>query len=81
MSTLTRRAGAGVPVVTSPVPRQVWRSALAADPGAVVSQSLAWHNAVLADGRYEDASLLYEFGSGQHHLPPQIGRASCRERV
>jgi Acetyltransferase (GNAT) domain len=70
MSTLTRSAGAEVPVVTSPVPRQVWRSVLATDPGAVVSQSLAWHDAVLADGHYEDGSVLYEFPSGRQVVLP-----------
>lgn len=70
MSTATRRAGASVPTVTSPVSRVVWRSVLGADPAAVVSQSLAWHDAVLADGRYADASVLYEFGSGRRVVLP-----------
>jgi hypothetical protein len=69
MSTLTR-ASTGVPTVTSPVPRDVWRSVLAADPGAVVSQSLAWRDAVFAGGRYRDASVLYEFGSGRQVVLP-----------
>ena len=48
----------------------MWGSLLDADPGAVVSQSLAWHDAVLAGGRYHDASLLYEFPSGQQVVLP-----------
>jgi hypothetical protein len=63
-------AAAGRPTVTSPVPRAVWESLLRADPGAVVSQSLAWHDAVLAGGRYHDASLLYEFPSGRQVVLP-----------
>jgi hypothetical protein len=65
-----RRAGAGVRLVTSPVPTAVWRSVLAADPGAVVSQSLAWRDAVFSGGRYTDASVLYEFGSGRQVVLP-----------
>jgi Acetyltransferase (GNAT) domain len=70
MSTLTRRASAAAPVVTTPVPREVWRSLLAADPGAVVSQSLPWRDAVFSGGRYADASVLYEFGSGRQVVLP-----------
>jgi len=64
------RVGAHVPVVTSPAPRQVWRSLLAADPSAVVSQSLAWRDAVFSGGRYADASVLYEFPSGRQVVLP-----------
>jgi hypothetical protein len=56
--------------VTSPAPRAVWQSVFAADPGAVVSQSLPWRDAVLAGGRYADASLLYEFRSGRQVVLP-----------
>jgi GNAT acetyltransferase-like protein len=70
MSTLARRAGAEVLTATSPVPRDAWRSVLAADQGAVVSQSLAWRDAVLAGGRYADASVLYEFRSGRRVVLP-----------
>src|SRR5581483_3104906 len=72
MSTMTRRVTAGISMVTSPVPRQAWASVLATDPGAVVSQSLAWRDAVLADGRYTDASLLYEFASGRRIVMPLV---------
>ena len=65
-----RRAGGHVPVVTSPAPRQVWRSLLAADPGAVVSQSLTWRDAVFSGARYTDASVLYEFPSGRQVVLP-----------
>jgi Acetyltransferase (GNAT) domain len=58
------------PEVTSPVPRAVWEAALRSDGHAVVSQSLAWRDAVLADGRYQDVSLLYEFPSGRQVVLP-----------
>jgi hypothetical protein len=63
-------AGNGRPRVTSPVPRQVWTALLRSDREAVVSQSLAWHDAVLAGGRYQDISVLYEFPSGQRVVLP-----------
>jgi hypothetical protein len=56
--------------VTSPVPREVWASLIRSDPEAVVTQSLAWHDAVLAGGRYEDISVLYDFPSGQQVVLP-----------
>lgn len=75
-------ASARAPVVTSPVPRHVWDAALTADRGALVSQSLAWRDAVFASGRYADASRLYQFDSGlqvvlplasRRGLPPGLG--------
>jgi hypothetical protein len=59
-----------LPTVTSPVPRTVWASLFRSDAGAVVSQSLAWRDAVFASGRYRDVSLLYEFPSGQQVVLP-----------
>lgn len=56
--------------VTSPVPRPAWESLLRSDKYAVVTQSLAWHDAVLASGRYQDVSTLYEFSSGQQVVLP-----------
>jgi hypothetical protein len=63
-------AGDGRPRVTSPVPREVWAALLRSDQEAVVTQSLAWHDAVLATGRYLDTSVLYEFPSGQRVILP-----------
>ena len=60
----------GLVAVTSPVSRDVWESILRSDRDAVVTQSLAWHDAVLSGGRYEDVSLLYEFSSGHQVLLP-----------
>ncbi len=64
----------GRPAVTSPVPRDVWDSLLRSDPGAVVTQSLAWRDAVFADGRYRDVSRLYEFASGRRIALPLARR-------
>lgn len=64
---------AGPTRVTSPVPAGAWEAVLRSDPGAVVSQSLAWHAAVLADGRYRDLSALYEFGDGHRIVLPLAG--------
>ena len=58
------------PTVTSSVPRDVWNSLMRSDQDAVVTQLLAWRDAVFASGRYQDVSLLYEFPSGQQVLLP-----------
>lgn len=60
--------------VTTPVPRDVWAALLRSDPGAVVTQSLAWRDAVVADGRYQDVSRLYEFASGRRIVLPLARR-------
>jgi hypothetical protein len=66
--------GTGRPAVTTPVPRDVWDSLLRSDPGAAVTQSLAWRDAVFADGRYRDVSRLYDFGSGRRIALPLARR-------
>jgi len=60
--------------VTSPVPADVWEAVLKSDPDAVASQTLAWRDAVLADGRYADASRLYEFAGGRQIVLPLVRR-------
>jgi GNAT acetyltransferase-like protein len=67
----------GPPQVTSPVPAAVWDEVARSDPAAVVSQSLAWRDAVLADGKYTDTSLLYEFGDGHRIVLPLARRRLC----
>ncbi|MGH3305457.1 MAG: GNAT family N-acetyltransferase [Streptosporangiaceae bacterium] len=57
--------GVARPVVTSPIPREVWASLVRSDPSALVSQSLAWRDSVFADGRYRDVGRLYTFDSGE----------------
>ncbi len=66
------RASCPLPTVTSPVPRDVWASLFRSDQKAAVSQSLAWRDAVLADGRYQDVSLLFEFSSGRQIAMPLV---------
>lgn len=56
--------------VTNPVPRPIWESLLRSDRDVAVTQSLAWYDAVLASGRYQDASVLYEFSSGHQVAMP-----------
>jgi hypothetical protein len=68
------RPGPGRPAVTTPVPRDVWDLVLRSDPAAVVTQSLAWRDAVFADGRYRDVSRLYDFGSGRRIVLPLARR-------
>jgi hypothetical protein len=68
------RPGLSQPKVTSPVPGNAWDRVFRSDPGAVVTQSLAWRGAVLADGRYRDVSRLYEFGSGRRIVLPLVRR-------
>jgi len=74
-------SGNGSPTVTSPVPRAVWESLLRADEGAVVTQSLAWRDAVFASGRYHDVSLLYEFPSGRQVVLPMARRRGQPHQV
>jgi hypothetical protein len=62
------------PRVTSPVPTTAWRSVLETDEGAVVGQSLPWREAVLADGRFSDASVHYSFPSGREVVLPLVRR-------
>jgi len=60
----------GQPTVTSPAPRAVWQSLIQSDADAVVSQSLAWRDAICGAGRYQDVSRLYEFPSGRSVILP-----------
>lgn len=68
------RSGNGHPTVTSPVPRGVWESLYRSDENAVVSQSLAWRDAVFATDRHQDVSVLYEFPAGRQVVMPLARR-------
>jgi hypothetical protein len=61
------------PAVVSPVPRDVWREVLAADPDAVVTQSPQWADALATRG-YTDASRLYELTDGRRLVLPLAAR-------
>ncbi len=56
--------------VTSPAPRAAWESLVRSDPTAVVGQSPKWRDAVVAGGRYDDASVHYAFPSGREVVLP-----------
>jgi len=62
------------PKVITPVPRDAWDWVFRSDHRALVTQSLAWRDAVLAEGRYRDVSRLYEFGSGRRIVLPLMRR-------
>jgi Acetyltransferase (GNAT) domain len=77
----TRTADATWPTVTSPVPREVWASVVKSDPGALVTQSLPWRDALFASGRFRDVSRLYEFPSGQRIVLPLAQRRARPGRL
>ena len=58
----------------SAVSRRVPVSNLYGGAGLGITQSLAWHNAVFADGRYKDVSRLYEFPCGRQVVLPLARR-------
>jgi len=60
--------------VTSPAPRAAWLEALDADPEALVTQTPTWLDFVCAAGRYEDASLLFEWTDGRRLVLPMARR-------
>src|SRR4051794_30459372 len=60
--------------VTSPVPRDVWVDALADDPEALVTQTPTWLQYVCAAGRYDDASVLFEWVDGRRLVLPMVRR-------
>lgn len=62
------------PLVVSPVPRDKWRSMLAADPAALPDHTPEWVDAMVAGGRYRDASRLYTFADGREVLLPLVRR-------
>lgn len=55
--------------VISPVPRDIWREVLDADPLALVDQSPEWMDVICSIGDYEDASRLYELDGIRMVLP------------
>lgn len=62
------------PRVTSPAPRDTWRTLLAGDPDALPDHDPGWLDAVCADGRFEDASRLYELADGRSVVLPLVRR-------
>ena len=61
--------------VSSQAPRMAWRELVAADPQALPTQSPEWLDCLCADGKYVDASRLYETSDGRRVLLPMVRRA------
>jgi hypothetical protein len=64
----------GVDVV-SPAPRDLWRDALFADPGALLSHTPEWLDTICAVDGWTDASRLYVWPSGRHLILPMVGKS------
>jgi hypothetical protein len=64
----------GAMQVLTPAPRPVWRRLLAADPEALADHGPEWIDAMCEDGRYADASRLYEFPDGRRFVLPLTRR-------
>ncbi|MEX2599532.1 MAG: GNAT family N-acetyltransferase, partial [Dehalococcoidia bacterium] len=58
--------------VTTPAPRDVWRSIASADPNALVFQTPEWTDCIRAVDGSEDASRLYEFADGASMVLPMV---------
>ncbi len=75
-----RAAGRDVVAVTTPAPPGAWREVLESDPEALVSQTPEWIAALCRDGRYEDASRLYELPGGRRAVLPMVRRRGLPRR-
>ena len=72
MAELTVATG-GMQVVT-PAPRPLWRRLFDADTEALADHSPEWIDAMCDDGRYADASRLYELPDGRRFVLPLTRR-------
>src|SRR4051812_14926881 len=77
------RAAEAVESITSvvcPAPRDVWHSSARLDPASTATQSPAWMDAVVGQGRWRDASRSYTFTSGRVVVLPLVewGRGPFR---
>jgi hypothetical protein len=61
--------------VSSPVPHGLWRELVAGDREALPTQSPEWVQSLCGDGRYIDASRLYETADGRRAVLPMVCRA------
>lgn len=66
-------APGGMQVVT-PAPRQMWRRLFDADTDALADHGPEWIDAMCHDGRYADASRLYELPDGRRFVLPLTRR-------
>ena len=60
--------------IVSPAPRGLWREALAADPGALLSHTPEWLDTICAVDGWTDASRLYVWPSGRHLVLPMASK-------
>ncbi|WP_313811092.1 GNAT family N-acetyltransferase [Glutamicibacter sp.] len=60
--------------IVSPAPRTRWRGLHAADPLALPEQSPDWVDALVAGGKYLDASRQYSFPDGRQFVMPLVKR-------
>lgn len=65
---------AAIVKVVTPAPRSVWSEVAAKDPLGLVTQTPSWCDALVATGRYRDASRLYELPGGRHLVVPLVQR-------
>jgi hypothetical protein len=67
-------ASHGVVAVTTPAPPAEWHEVHDSDPQSLVSQTPEWIATLCRDGRYEDASRLYELADGRRTVLPMVRR-------
>ena len=60
--------------VVTPAPRPLWRRLFDADTDALADHGPEWIDAVCDDGRYVDASRLYELPDGRRFVLPLTRR-------
>jgi hypothetical protein len=62
----------GERAVLSPAPRAEWDAIFRSDPEALVSQTPEWTAALCRDGRFQDASRLYELPGDRLAILPML---------
>jgi hypothetical protein len=67
--------------VVSPAPRDLWRAALSADPGALLSHTPEWIDMICAVDGWTDASRLYVWPSGRHVVLPMVAKRICNLKI
>lgn len=61
--------------IVSPTPRDLWRTALSADPDALLSHTPEWLDTICAVDGWTDASRLYVWPSGRRLVLPMVGKS------
>jgi hypothetical protein len=61
--------------VVSPAPRQAWREVLATDPGAQITQTIQWFDAMRGSTGAADVSRLYVLQDGRRLVLPLLRRS------